>query len=442
MKGFLKFFVSFIPLLMGSPSYSQTPSFSFQEIWARVERNSSETMASHESAEVARIDSARKSRHWYPHLYADLKTLATNDPALSFMSNLGQRRIRTGDFNPSSLSQPGYSMMEKGTLGLDLPIFEGGASLAAASASEKIYASKKWETRATARRQRAQLGKLYADLISGREEALELKDLQQKIEEVLRQYQVGSRSNPVGYSGLLGLKSLRNKVKMMLIENETRDVNLRNQIQALAFDLPKDWQPKEASSGGIIAEAFSSVSNEGVSADVRAAKLQAEAMTLQKRIERSKFLPQVGVFAEGDVYHGDRNTATSYTTGAYLRWNLFTAANFGATDQAEHSAYAGAYKAAAVERDSKIQSQSAANSIKALEESLKLTKESLDLLKEQTNNAKLLFRNGAINALQLVEVLSRRADLLESRVRAQFALTEAHAIWARNSGVNGEADEN
>ncbi len=423
-------------------THSQAQTFSFEEVSMMAQRSSLEVRSAREGVEAAKVASTRAARHWYPTVFLDLKGFATNEPALSFMSNLGQRRIGSADFDPASLNQPGYSLMEKGSLGVNLAIFEGGASLAAARASEKISASKEWEMKAAARKQQAHLGKLYADLISGREEALELKDLQQKIEEILRLYKVGSKSNPVGYSGLLGLKSLNNKVKIMLIEIETRDANLRSQIQSLALDLPKDWQPRETSSDGIIAEAFSSVSNQDVSADVRAAILQAEAMTLQKKIERSKFLPQVGVFAEGDVYHGERNMATSYATGAYLRWNLFTASNFGAADQAEHSAYASAYKAAALERDSKIQNLSAANSIKGLEESLKLTRESLVLLKEQANNAKLLFRSGAINALQLVEVLSRRADLLESRVRTQFALTEAHTILALNSGASGEADEN
>jgi hypothetical protein len=45
-------------------------------------------------------------------------------------------------------------------------------------------------------------------------------------------------------------------------------------------------------------------------------------------------------------------------------------------------------------------------------------------LQEQTESARDLFNTGAINALQLVEVLARRVDLLQARTAAQLELVE------------------
>jgi hypothetical protein len=53
--------------------------------------------------------------------------------------------------------------------------------------------------------------------------------------------------------------------------------------------------------------------------------------------------------------------------------------------------------------------------------------ESADLLEEQTQTARGLFRSGSINALQLVEVLNRRADLLVNRAQAELQLAQMKA---------------
>ena len=45
------------------------------------------------------------------------------------MPNMGERSVRAEDFIPNSLNNPGTSMYRKGTLGIDLPLYEGGRAL-------------------------------------------------------------------------------------------------------------------------------------------------------------------------------------------------------------------------------------------------------------------------------------------------------------------------
>jgi outer membrane protein TolC len=160
---------------------------------------------------------------------------------------------------------------------------------------------------------------------------------------------------------------------------------------------------------------------------VVAARLGAESLDQAKDGEKAKFLPRLGLFAQGDLYGGNRAAATSYSSGAYLQWDLFSAPNFGAIGQAEHQAAAAQAKADELKNKLASDHVAAESGAKASERSLTLLDESADLLEEQTQTARGLFRSGSINALQLVEVLNRRADLLVNRAQVELQLAQMKA---------------
>ena len=86
-----------------------------------------------------------------------------------------------------------------------------------------------------------------------------------------------------------------------------------------------------------------------------------------------------------------------------------------------------------------IEQSNARQSAGALGKNILLIEESAKLLEEQTAIARALFRNGSINALQFVEVLARRIDLLVSRADAEIGLAQAHAtLLVNSSGVPHE----
>ena len=85
----------------------------------------------------------------------------------------------------------------------------------------------------------------------------------------------------------------------------------------------------------------------------------------------------------------------------------------------------------------KSDAEAAKEGLSATEKTLKLLDESTALLQEQTQVARQLFRNGSINALQLVEVLNRRADLVVNRREAELALAQTKATLFQLTASEG-----
>ncbi len=98
----------------------------FQELWARIHDQSAAVQAAGKELDAANMAADRAGRHWYPRLVLDTRAYSTNDPALTFFSLLGERRAGAADFAPGQLNHPGSSFFEKGSLVLDLPLYEGG----------------------------------------------------------------------------------------------------------------------------------------------------------------------------------------------------------------------------------------------------------------------------------------------------------------------------
>jgi hypothetical protein len=74
------------------------------------------------------------------------------------------------------------------------------------------------------------------------------------------------------------------------------------------------------------------------------------------------------------------------------------------------------------------------NAEKALDRSLDLLRQSKVLLQQQTVTSLDLFQNGAINALQLTEVFSRRADLIQalSQAETEYLQVRSGLVTMRN----------
>jgi outer membrane protein TolC len=428
---------------------SLSQQYSFATIWSLVQIKSPDIKAASSELEGARINQTRASRHWYPRLFLEGRVYSTNDPTLSFISLLGQRQITSQDFATKNLNLPGRHVFERGTLGLDLPLFEGGLRVSHFKAASKMVEAKKYELKSTELGQYADMAVTYSSLLSLKLQQEDLEKLLTDITSIQTHYKIGSKSNPIGYSGLLGLKTLRNKLQALLTESFATATNLRERIRIAAQELPEDWTPKlEAPQDFILAHLYSqsrhqeNMNQDSTPALVRSMNLTAEALEQAQDAERAKFLPRIGLFGTGDLYTGSRRGGTSLTAGAYLQWDLFSASNFGATSQAEFSAITAHARAEGMREKSLIEIKKAVQTAHALEKSLALMAESMELLEEQSTVAKELFRNGSINALQFVEVMARRVDLVVSRTEAQIGLAQARATLWVNSDFEGTLYEN
>ncbi len=387
------------------------------------------------------------SRHWYPRIFAQGRAFATNDPSLTFMSLLGPRQITLSDFSPGVLNQPGSGFFEQGTLGFDLPIFEGGSKVAIAQAASKMTASKALELQSSEKAQYLELAQTYSSILSLQEQRKDLEKVSQSVNETLSHYKIGINSNPIGYSGFLGLRNLQNRLEGLLVENAGKTGAFKARIRILAGKLPENWVPESINIREFLAAHLSSTQNSAGSPNelppsVRAMHLSAASLEKVKDAEHARFLPKIGLFATGDLYGGNRGSGTSYTGGAYLQWDLFSAQSFGAVTQAEHTAAAAQASAEAMSERTQIGEASARQLAGAIEKNLLLMEESTKLLDEQTATTQDLFQSGIINALQLTEVLARKIDLVVSRSEAELDLAQARATILANSDGEGVPHDN
>jgi outer membrane protein TolC len=428
-------------LIMGSLSRAAIADarriYSFQDIWGKIQERSRDIQAAGHELEAASIGESRASRHWYPRLYTEFRVFGTDDPAMNFMSILGQRQIQAPDFAPDALNHPGSRLFEQGKLGLELSLYEGGARVAQADAAHMNREAKAWELKSARLGQYTETAGEYASLLILNDERQQLSQLKASVDETISTYRIGSKANPVGYSGLLGMRNLKNRLEGLLTQIQSRQNKLKNQIEVVAQDLPNGWDVRGESPKSFIERVMpQEAAKSGQAPSVRAAQSGAGALEKNKVAESAKLLPRVGLFAEGNLYGGNRSASTSYASGAFVQWDLFSAPNYGAARQAEETAAAARARAESMSQRSQAEYQSSQDSIRALATNLNLMDESAKLLEEQTTTARSLFRNGSINALQLVEVLSRRVDLLENRAETELALVQAHSTLLLNSSTD------
>ncbi len=416
--------------LVGSSVASASGSrstFSFEEVWRFAKASSPEISEADHELQASKIHEVRQSRHWYPRVFAEGRVYSTSDPALTFMSLLGQRQISAADFAPGTLNQPGHGFFERGTLGFDLPLFEGGSRSATANAAAQAAKARGYGKSFVQVKLYTEIAMAYVSMLVLEAQQREFSQLADGVEDTLSRYKIGAKSNPVGYSGLLGLKNLRNRIQGLLVENEAKRGEVRDRVRVVASELPIHWSPLSEDLE-TFAEKHLALADQPVrSASENAAYAQADAIGILEGAERAKFLPKIGLFGTGDLYGGDRSASLSYTAGAYVQWDLFSAPNLGAVGQAEHQAAAALARAHSESQRVEIARSGAKHSMSSLQKNLTLMDESAKLLQEQTTTARGLFLNGSITALQLVEVLARRADLLVMRADAQMGLVQARA---------------
>jgi len=419
--GPIKYFLIFITLSMinqAYPLYAQdnktAAEMQFHQIWEKVRLNSPSQKAAVSEAKAAEISKNRSSRHWFPTIYADAKAYTTNDPTVTFMSNMGQRGVTQEDFIPDNLNNPGTGNYQKGTLGLDLPLFEGGAKTEAAKAMEKLAEAKKYQSSSIYLNEFSTAASAYGQIIVLMKIREELNAISGRVDAVLANYQGGLRSNLVEYSGILSLKTLQNRIQVHLSENESKTAALRNYLEKMAGDsLPKGWLPYTED---ILAYSDNYLKAENLSADgsyrIKAYKAMADSSANKAEAEKAVFLPRIGLFAETNIYNGDRDTGDSYTAGFYIRMNIVSPMDYGAVHQAELESDASKYRA----KDAKLKGEIELNRLYTFSDILKkniaLMKENSSLMNELVRNSQKLFSSGSIKAFQLVDVFSRKTDLI------------------------------
>ncbi len=429
-------------------SQEKAPSrvLTFTEVWDSARKDSPAQRAALYEMKAADIARNRSQRHWYPRIYADARIYRTNDPAQIFMSNLEQRSIRQEDFVPDRLNNPASATFSRGAIGMDLPLYEGGSKEFSARALEKIAGAKKYERELTRVREYIGMAGAYGAILVSRRQGERLASLQDEIERLFSKYQVGLKSNPVGYSGLLAMRSLKKKIEMLRYDNDAAIASLRNYIEERAAITSPDWMVKDQTAlefSGQYLKAATDISKGRPSYLTKSFDELADSSKNQAKAEQARFLPKLGIFSEVGTFGGERDYTGSYNVGFYVQMNIFSATDYGALEEARLSSSAARARA----DDARLRQNSEISRLldvgASLEKNITLMEESLELMEEQSINSGKLFANGAISAIQLTEVFAKKADLIAalSRAESEYLNTRAGLLYYTDSGIDGEEND-
>jgi len=408
---------------------------SFPKVWGQIEPVSAAQDSARLMAESASEAHARASRHWLPKLYIDARSYKTNDPAQAFMGVLEQRSIQQADFVPNSLNHPEARTYSRAALGLDLPLYQGGAGVAMEQISGSALAAKTEESEQVKVDQYAEVARAYGTLAALGRGVSGFREMQSEVERLRKGYRLGSKSNPVGYSGALGMTAVANKLAALIQQYSAMAEAHRSEIRELGL-ASTAWSPEPVSVLDFSDRFLAANSSAAVSHRAESIQAKAEMSGQAVSLERSKGLPQLGLFAEGYGFNGNRDTATGYSAGLYLRWNLFNPSDFGSTKEAKLQAAGAERFAEAFAQEERAAKSSLEANLRALRLNLGIFSETEKVLKEQSWVTESLFRNGSLNALQFVEVVNRRADLAAQRLEAELAYLKAASQALGKQKVN------
>lgn len=439
----LTFFLLFFLITFRSNGEPSTTEITFPSLWNQIQKNAPSEKISEYQLQASIIDKERYLRLGYPRLYLDARAFSTNDPALSFFSVLNQRQIHPSDFAPDLMNNPGYQFYQKGTLGLDWPFYDGGARSAKAESQEKVVLAWVYDQKKSAIDLYAESAVLYGSLLILENESDKLRRILDSTEKLIDQYRIGVKSNPLGYSGLLGLKTLKNRITEALIVNSAGLNSARNSLREKAGLISLDWRPvskpKQENilpfTRQFLAPAEDQVAENG-SASTRAREADAEASEKLIDVEKAKDRPRAGLFSEAALYNGNRDIASSYVLGVYFQWDLFSMDRYRQGDQAKASAMALKAKSDDLRLKEKIDRENALSSITALEKQVDLLSDSSRLLEEQAQTSKKLYQNGSLSVLQLIEVLNQEMDLIIRRMKVEMAFLTLNGDRFKISGMN------
>ncbi len=391
----------------------------FSELWGKIRSNSSGLQGEELEAGMAREARERAALHWLPSVSLGGRYFTTNDPGLSLFSKLGQRQVLSQDFAAAALNEPGFQKYGQLSLQAELPLYEGGMKEAARRAAQFWQESREKFRDAKELELHSKAGHDFGRILSlhhAKARAIEMRDA---LSGILKRYALGSRANPVGYSGMLGLRALQNRILSVINSIMAEEQGLKSGISVLAGLNQEPWEPRSANVAEFVEATLPMPGAPESTLLEEAQNLSAHATDEQSSMERSRYLPGVGLFGSENWNAGDRGNAFTTTAGIYLKWSLFSPDSWNRLSESSLRSKRESMRSKEASERAKTAFYELESRARALDSNLKIIRESEELLGEQTRIALRLFQDGAIGALALAEALNRRVDLLLDRVRLE-----------------------
>lgn len=417
--------------------------YNFNDLWRQAQAESAEMKKEQAQLNFTQLNKTRQKLHFTPRVYLKGQSYTTNDPGASFFALLSQRKVSPStDFSTTSLNTPGNTTLSQATLGLQLPIYKGGQDGQRSKAAALMFQAQEFKTKGVFLEVYAQLTYLYAELLNQQKSLQTLNQLQSEINQQINTYQVGKRKNPVGYSGLLGLKSLKNKIVVTIDMTNTKIHNLKENIRQYAPSLPSNYQIKYEDPYQFINTKIKESTKQQTmlpSYMLTSRQLMEESLTHKAEASARRWLPQVGAFGETTYYNGDRDSADSYSAGVYLEWQ-WSIQNYGLNNEVKYQKAIEQAETERLQRFEYAKKIEGLNSIQTLKTNIERVRETNEILTEQVQISRRLFHNGAINAIQLSEVCSRRVDAQEAltQIISQYLQVKTQLYQYSQQDLKGE----
>ncbi len=422
----MKHMNSFLILLVFVP-FTVLGAQEFSEVWTQIEASSPVHKATALEYESAQISYEISKQHWLPQVYLNANAYHTNDPGASFFGLIQQRDLQVTDFNPSAINEPDASLYAQGALGVNINLYEGGISSSKQKMMEHLKNAKEHHKDQTRASLYLNVAKSYIAVGVLNYKVKELKNLRDQVDDLLKRYQFGSRENPVGYSGLLGLKSLRLRLVGQINQYSTHSRALQETLQTIGSRIDISslmvTDPRAFVKKNIFLEPNKHLSQESFELEMKLE--QSKASEMMAEMEKARYRPRIGAFAETYLFNGKRDTATGYTAGVYLQWSLFNPSDRGLYKRSRLQAEAYGQYAQALRVQQAAQKKALQKQLTTIDENLDLLNQSAKAMDEQLQTMKKLFKNGSINALQLAEVFNRRADVITQTFEAAQSYVES-----------------
>lgn len=403
---------------------------SFSQVWNQIKTQSKALESAELMTQSAEQGKNRSQRHWLPKLYLDVKTYRTNEAAASFVGLLEQKSVQNSDFATDSLNNPETLNYTRSAIGIDWPLYEGGMKNSFSKIESSRFNAQVSSAKQVEVDQYSVVASSYSSIAIIETQKKKLTELQSLIQKLVKSYQLGAKANPVGYSGLLGMKSLQNRVEGLLNQYESQSKSYQLALKEMGLSV-EAWSPEFIEADKFVQTyLLTEKADEAGSYKIQALKENSKMSELAAKMEKARYLPRVGAFAEAQAFKGDRDTGNGYMAGLYLQWSLFNATDLGAYKEAKLKSQSMAKFAEASEQQDRAEQKGFVEATDSLKFNLNLVNESEKLMIEQTKVAEQLFKNGSINALQFVEVLNRRTDLVyqQSEIQLNLIKTASSAI--------------
>jgi len=409
----------------------------FSDLWKSVYKNSLSNKSYSEKLKSIKIAKDNVSKHWLPRLYFDSSVYQTNDAAYSFMGNLNQRSIKQTDFVPNDLNNPDRKIYQTHTLGAYLPLYEGGSKVNEVKAKDYLYKATEAESKLAELALYSETVKLYGFYLVSSQSEKELLEVDKEVKNILKNYSLGNKNNPMGRSGLLGLQSLVYKIDAELDQLRVIKSSVLEALKELSQEKNLYLLTKNINLDLFLKENISSLikSDREESYKVKSLNKMAEMTSSYKEASKAFNLPQVGIFAQNSYYAGDRDQAQSQMIGLSVKWEFFNLVNWGKSAEVEGQAHAAKAYALAIKQQEKIKSDSNQSKEKVIKKNIVRMNSALKNLKEQTKINYRLFKNGVINVLQMSQVLNSKLDLIKYIDQAN---NEHLKVWTDIYVVKGE----